>query len=226
MHFLQQVDSFNYSNSSRPNDRVQFQWSCKAFREKSVVGFLFSNVAGQQFYKESSLVMLRASQQRQRRCHNVFMISHDGYINIVSSLEMKALRTSVDNFLTTLSSDVVATLWQHGSNVVTSLLSYVAYVPSCLTCLHAFCVFAPSRLMYFRAFAPYTPSCLTCLRALRALIFTFLNYASCGLYLLFPRLTYLRLTHWTKAILKCPKGKLKRSSVWNFNGKSFWLIFI
>ena len=154
MHFLQQVDSFNYSNSSRPNDRVQFQWSCSAFREKFVVGFLFSNVAGQQFYKESSLVMLRASQQRQRRCHNVFMISHDGYINIVSSLEMKALRTSVDNFVATLSSDVVATLWQCGSNVVPSLLSYVPYVPSRL---RALCTFAPSRLTHLRAFAPYVP---------------------------------------------------------------------
>ena len=40
-----------------------------------------------------------------------------------------------------------------------------------------------------RAFVPSCLMRLPCLRALRALIFTHRNYATCGLYLLFVRLT-------------------------------------
>ena len=64
-----------------------------------------------------------------------------------------------------------------------ALHAFVPYLPSCLR------AFVPSHL---RAFAPYAPSCLMCLRALRALIFTRLNYPLCAPYLLFARLTHSR----------------------------------
>ena len=90
-----------------------------------------------------------------------------------------------------------------------SLLNYVPYVPSRLTRL--------TRSTRLRAFTVYAPSCLTYLRALRALIFTRLNYAPCAHYLLFARLTcYLRalFTNDKKSLMKenfenVVKGNLK-----------------
>lgn len=44
-----------------------------------------------------------------------------GCIDIVSSLEMKVLPTSVDNVVATLKSDIVVTLWERNANVVATL---------------------------------------------------------------------------------------------------------
>ena len=46
-----------------------------------------------------------------------------GCIEVFSSLEIKVSPTSDDNVVTTLESDVVATLWQRTANVVTTLQS-------------------------------------------------------------------------------------------------------
>ena len=88
-----------------------------------------------------------------------------------------------------------------------SLLSYVPSAPSCLTCLRALRAFAPyvlsclsafalnvpSRLTFLRAlraFGSYVPSCVTCLCALRALIFTRLNYAPYSLAFKCDKVSY------------------------------------
>ena len=44
-------------------------------------------------------------------------------MDVVSSLEMKVLPKSVDNGVGTLKSDVIATLWQLNTNLMTMLQS-------------------------------------------------------------------------------------------------------
>ena len=71
-----------------------------------------------------------------------------GFIDIVRSLEMKVLPTSVDNVVATLRRDVVATFWQSSANVVTTLQS--RYFTKCLkTSFQHFVNFASSNILVF-----------------------------------------------------------------------------
>ena len=96
-----------------------------------------------------------------------------------------------------------------------SLRAFVPFVPSRLSRLCAFVLSHLTGLDALRVFALYVPWFL------RALITRLVRlFAICASY---------SLAIWNlllKPILKCSKRKLKRSSAWNLNEKSFWLIFI
>ena len=60
-----------------------------------------------------------------------------------------------------------------------SLLNYVPYVLSCLTCPRTLRALVPHLLRVLRALVPYVLSCPTCSRALRALVPYVLSCLTC-----------------------------------------------